>query len=139
MTLSAYQLKLIRDSAEDVQELSDTISSQFYEDLFSIAPCARGLFPEDMSAQRTKFAVMVRDLAEYAQNPERFGRHVQALGISHRAYGAAPETYELVSSVLLKTFAHVLSVIWTDELKQAWGEVISNISNEMLEAQLRVA
>jgi hemoglobin-like flavoprotein len=55
------------------------------------------------------------------------------LGERHSKYGATPEMFPLVGTVLLETLEECLgSELFTSEMKSAWLEVYAAISNDMI-------
>ena len=58
---------------------------------------------------------------------------VTALAKSHVAYGAKPEHYPVVGSVLLWTLEKGLGDAWTTEVADAWTAAYSTLSGYMIE------
>jgi hemoglobin-like flavoprotein len=57
---------------------------------------------------------------------------LQKLGAKHYRYGAKPEHYPLVGSVLLETFYEYLGPNFTIEMQDAWNQAYELISEQMI-------
>ena len=106
----------------------------FYMRLFAIAPAARGLFPDDMSAQNDKFDSMLGDLVRLIDRPEDFADRVRDLGRRHRDYGAEPRHYALVEEALVWALARELGPAFTPHVEESWKSFYRSLSRTMIEA-----
>ena len=55
------------------------------------------------------------------------------LGARHVAYGARPEYYPVVGSVLIASMAEVAGDAWTPEFERAWAAAFEVVAGAMLE------
>jgi hemoglobin-like flavoprotein len=57
---------------------------------------------------------------------------LRELGARHVAYGARPEHYPVVGSVLIASLAAVAGEAWTPEHEQAWAEAFDVVAGAMM-------
>jgi len=131
--LTDDQVKLIRQSAEQLSDSNVRATNAFYANLFSAAPEVRDLFPEDMFAQGEKLWSSIVTVVQSAEDLGALDDALRALGARHVAYGAQPAHYEVVAKVLLETLAALMRDEWSDAYEAAWRAVLDVVCARMLE------
>jgi methyl-accepting chemotaxis protein len=58
---------------------------------------------------------------------------LQELGARHVAYGARPEHYPVVASVLIAALAEVAGDGWRPEYTRAWSDALDVVAGAMLD------
>ena len=58
---------------------------------------------------------------------------LHALGARHVGYGALPEHYPVVGSVLIESMAAIAGDAWTPEIEGAWSAAFNLIAGAMIE------
>ena len=111
------------------QELMD----EFYARLFAAAPAVRTLFPRDMEKQKTMLLSALVLLRKSLRDLDAIVPTLRILGARHVAYGARPEHYPVVGSVLIESMAAIAGPAWTPEYQQAWGAAFEIVAGTMLE------
>lgn len=131
--MTPQQIALVRSSFGAV--ISDSIgaASDFYDRLFVIAPAARPLFPDDMTAQKSKLMMTLATVVDGLDNPDLIGPIIQELGRRHVAYGALPEHYAPVGEALIAMMKARLGAGFTAETEAAWVEAYGAVTALMLE------
>lgn len=108
------------------------LASRFYEELFTVAPKLRGLFPPDLTTLQGHFeaalALVVRNLDEVSALRES----LRDLGAQHVHWGARPEDYMTARNALIAAIRS-LSPAWDDALERHWRAAITAIVVPMLE------
>jgi hemoglobin-like flavoprotein len=64
---------------------------------------------------------------------------LRELGARHVAYGAQPEHYPAVGTVLIASIAAIAGDAWTAEYEAAWAEAFEIVAATMLEGAETVA
>jgi nitric oxide dioxygenase len=55
------------------------------------------------------------------------------LGAQHVAYGARPEHYPIVASVMLASMAELAGDVWTPQIAAAWGQALNLVAGVMID------
>ena len=106
----------------------------FYARLFATAPAVKPLFAgTDLRRQKAMLLgalVLVRkslrDLGAIMPN-------LRELGARHVAYGARPEHYPVVGSVLIASMAEVAGADWHPRYERAWAAAFDVVAGAMLD------
>ena len=108
------------------------LASRFYEEMFTVAPNLRRLFPDDLFSLQGHFeaalALVVRNLDEMSALNES----LRDLGAQHVHWGARPEDYITAREALIAAIRS-LSPAWTTTLEHEWRAAITAIVIPMIE------
>jgi methyl-accepting chemotaxis protein len=116
------------------QELVD----RFYRRLFEAAPGTKPLFERvDMDTQKSSLLAILITLRESLRDLSVIGPDLEELGARHVDYGARPEHYPVVGSVLLETMAEMGGSAWTPAYTAAWAEAYKVVQDLMLQGAAR--
>ena len=137
--LSEDEIDIIRSTAEAVVEGEIALTNAFYTNLFKAAPEVRAMFPEEMFDQSEKLWASIVMVVESVDDLSEIAPALEKLGKRHVGYGAKPEHYPVVCSVLLETMAQLMGRAWTDKHQATWHKALSVVSNVMLEGARRKA
>jgi hemoglobin-like flavoprotein len=129
--MDAATIEVLRRSFARIAELRPDVTAVFYERLFEVAPSVRPLFTTDMEEQQRKLLYTLVTIVECVDKPEKLMNVLSTLGQRHVKYGAKPEHYDVVGSVLLWTFEKVLGPEFTPDVRQAWTEAYGVVANTM--------
>jgi methyl-accepting chemotaxis protein len=136
-------LNALETSFDLVAPRGDELMDEFYSRLFAAAPSVRPLFPDDMKRQKTMLLGALVLLRKSLRDLDAIVPKLRELGARHVAYGARPEHYPVVGSVLIASLAAVAGDAWTPEYEQAWSEAFDVVAATMLagaeEATVRLA
>jgi globin len=86
----------------------------------------------DLMAPRGEELVTLVLLRESLGDLDAITPTLRELGHKHVGYGARPEHYPVVASVLIAAMAEVAGDAWTSEYERAWGEALSVVAGAML-------
>jgi nitric oxide dioxygenase len=131
--MSPDQLELVRLSFAAAAPHADELTAVFYRRLFTTAPEARTLFPDDLSEQRKKLAAALATIVEATARPDQLVPYLQRLGRRHVGYGAVAEHYPVVADTLKATLAELLGPAWSPSLDDAWSAALDLVSTVMLQ------
>ncbi len=106
----------------------------FYTTLFERYPGVRAMFPSDMQRQERKLLDSLLMVIEHMRDPDRVGSMLQDLGRKHAEYGARPEHYPIVCSILIECMARQLGRQWSEQLEAEWTQALSLVSHAMINA-----
>lgn len=126
------QADLIRASFDLVAPRADELIGQFYSNLFQAAPGVRGLFPNDMTAQKKHLAAAVGLVVKHADDLTALDDALGAMGRRHVEYGAVEAHYPVVRDVLLQTLGEFAGDAWSPEINQAWTSALNTVAGQML-------
>ena len=101
----------------------------FYAQLFVAAPAVQPLFAHtDMQRQRAMLLAALVLLRKSLRDLEGVTPTLRELGARHVAYGARPEHYPVVGSVLIGAMADVAGEAWEPRYTEAWGEAFGVVA-----------
>ena len=129
--MDAATIDVLRRSFSRIAELRPDVTAVFYERLFEVAPSVRPLFKDELHDQQRKLLYQLVTIVECVDKPEKLGNVLTTLGQRHVSYGAQPEHYDVVGSVLLWTFDKVLGPEFTPEVRRAWTEAYGIVASTM--------
>lgn len=132
--LTNEQIELVRESWSKVVPIADQAAELFYGKLFELDPGLRSMFKSDMTAQGQKLMGMINMAVGSLDNLEEIIPAVQESGVRHLEYGVKSSHYVTVGHALLWTLQQGLGDDYTPEVKDAWTEVYTLLSNTMMEA-----
>lgn len=116
-----------------LSELADA----FYDDLFTIAPQVRALFPDDMSRQKLHLSAAIAIIGRNFNSLDALEQPLSDMGARHASYGAAPEHYPVVRDSMLRAMAKVSGDLWTPTLHDAWYTALNAVAAAMLRGAAR--
>lgn len=134
----------IRRSWKLVIPIAETAADLFYKRLFELKPEYRGLFPENMAAQKSKLVRMLAFIVKALDYPESAWRDevsesedlllvLLALGRRHQALYRVPrEAYGSVGEALLWTLDYGLGEAFSPPVRAAWTAVYKAVSTTMI-------
>jgi chemotaxis signal transduction protein/hemoglobin-like flavoprotein len=133
-TKGGLQVELLESSFALLAPRGEELVARFYDKLFTVAPAARALFPEDLGGQRKALLGALGTIVNSLRSPEKLAPYLQGLGGRHAGYGAAEAHYDVVGQVLLGTMAELAGDAWTPALEAAWTEAYMAVAGIMLGA-----
>ena len=126
-------LEALETSFDLVAPRGEELMDEFYARLFAAGPAVRTLFPRDMQTQKTMLLSALVLLRKSLRDLDAIVPTLRTLGARHVAYGARPEYYPVVGSVLIESMAAIAGPAWTPEYEQAWGAAFEIVAGTMLE------
>jgi hemoglobin-like flavoprotein len=125
-------IDFIKASYAEVTATPRQLAARFYQELFSVSPRLRSLFPGDLTLLQGHFeaalALVVRNLDEM----EGLRPALRDLGAQHVHWGARPEDYLTARDALVAAVG-ALSATWNDAFEQHWRTAVTDIIVPMLE------
>jgi hemoglobin-like flavoprotein len=129
----SLDLEALETSFDLVAPRGDELMEEFYARLFAAAPAVRTLFPDDMRRQKTMLLGALVLLRKSLRDLDAIVPKLRELGARHVAYGAVPEHYPVVGSVLIASMAAIAGDEWRPEYESAWGAAFEIVAATMLE------
>lgn len=126
--MTTEQMRLVRDSFPEIEELSGPIAVLFYGRVFEVAPEVRPLFRQDIVVQGRKLMATLAVLVDSLEQFEELRPMLKALGQRHAAYGVGTAHYATVSSALVWAFGVALQDQFSPKMKAAWHALIDAVS-----------
>ena len=126
-------LDALETSFDLIAPRGDELMDRFYAGLFAAAPSVRPLFAgTDLRRQKAMLLSALVLLRKSLRDLDRITPTLRALGERHVAYGARPEHYPIVGSVLIASMAEVAGDAWRPEYERAWSAAFDVVTAEML-------
>ena len=129
----SLDLQALETSFDLVAPRGDELMDEFYARLFAAAPSVRPLFPDDMRRQKTMLLGALVLLRRSLRDLEAIVPKLRELGARQVAYGARPEHYPVVGSVLIASMAAIAGDEWKPEYGAAWGGAFEIVAATMIE------
>lgn len=128
------QAELLETSFALVAPSAEALVDRFYFRLFRAAPEAYHLFdPGRFGEQKKKLLAALKLTVNSARKPEALAPVLQQLGAKHVQYGVRAEHYPVVGSILLATLEEFAGDAWTPDIRNAWVQAYSVVSDLMLD------
>ena len=122
----------IRKNWADAVAAHDILGSIFYDQLFSIAPETRDMFPPQMDDQGRKLVQTLSWIVDHLDQPDQLYSAAKSLAIRHVGYGVAPSQYAAVGTALIATLESGLGDSFSAEDRAAWEHVYGDLSSKMI-------
>jgi len=132
--MTPRQIELVRSSFAIVEPIADVAATIFYRRLFDLDPALRGLFPDDLTAQRKNLMQTLTVVVRGLDRLDQVVPAVEALGRRHTGYGVRSEHFETVGAALLETLEEGLGAVFTNETRDAWAAAYGLLAGVMREA-----
>lgn len=113
----------------------DRFVQRIYELLFSRLPEVRGMFPEDMTAQRRKMIQTLDFVVSSLRSPAQVQRRLADLGARHAGIGVKPEHYPIVARAIVDAMADSRDGEFPEELRREWEQAFSLIGDAVWRSQ----
>ncbi|MCM2578527.1 globin domain-containing protein [Streptomyces meridianus] len=125
---------LIRRTLEEIEPISDKVTSYFYALVFLRYPQLRDMFPVAMDTQRDRLFKALLTAGRHADDTGRLTEYLSQLGRGHRKYGTLPDHYPAIGECLIGALAQYASRTWSAETEAAWVRAYTTISQIMIDA-----
>src|SRR5262249_52991185 len=136
----SLDLEALETSFDLIAPRGDELMDVFYARLFATAPAVKPLFANtDLSRQKSMLLGALVLLRKSLRDLDAVVPKLRDLGARHVAYGAQPEHYPVVGSVLIASMAEVAGDAWTPEFESAWTAAFDVVAGAMLEGASAMA
>lgn len=129
--LSQEEIRLIQDSYNKINDISEKIGEKFYNKLFEQNPEIIKLFKSDMKEQSHLLMNMVKTVVEGLNNPQIIIPAIQELGRRHNEYGVMPEMYGVFGNCLIDCIEQESGNDFRPETKRAWEKLYNILADVM--------
>jgi hemoglobin-like flavoprotein len=135
MTLN---LQALETSFDLVAPRGTELMDAFYSRLFAAAPAVKPLFAgTDLRKQKIMLLRVLALLRRSLRDLDSIVPLLHDLGARHVAYGARPEHYPVVGTVLIAAMAEVAGDAWEPRFERAWTAAFDVVAGAMLEGASR--
>jgi nitric oxide dioxygenase len=132
--LSERQKRLVRESFETVRGYDTAVVKLFYGRLFELAPETRALFKIDIRKQSQKLLDTLGTAVDALDHFDELLPALGTLGEKHVAYGVKPAYYATLRTAFLWALGQSLGMALDKETRDAWEQLLTNISTVMIDA-----
>ncbi len=133
MAVSSEDIRLVRESLPMIRERLVPASTNFYENLFAVAPELRTLFRPDLAGQGMRFMTTLTTIADLLEDPDSLADELNDLAAAHASLGIRAGDFEPMGSALLVTLGETLGPDFNARLQQAWRAAYGHFAEEMIE------
>ena len=131
--MNPEQIELIQASFKQVEPITEQATELFYQRLFEIDPSLRPLFKGDMVEQGNKFMAAIATVIDSLHEPENIIPIAEKLGARHVGFGVEDMHYTTFAHALIWTLEQSLGSGFTDDVRDAWIEVYTLLSEVMID------
>ena len=129
----SLDLVALETSFDAVAPRGDELMDRFYARLFTAAPAVAPLFASaDLRRQKHKLLAALVLLRRSLRDLDAVVPQLRAMGARHVGYGARPEHYVVVGTVLIDAMAEVAGDAWRPEYARAWAGAFEVVAGTML-------
>ena len=125
-------IALLKASYGEVTATPRQLASRFYNELFTLAPNLRPLFPADLTRLQGHFEAALALVIKNLDEMNVLRESLRDLGAQHVHWGARPEDYVTARESLIRAIG-ALSGAWNPTVEGHWREAITAIVVPMLE------
>lgn len=129
----------LRETLGLLEDHLDAVGTDFYAQLFAIAPEARELFGAGMAVQRSRLVGALVRIVGNADDRETLAPYLEGLGRDHRKFGVIDQHYAPVGTALVLAVRRAIGDAWTPRHEKAWVEAYDYIASVMVGAARRDA
>jgi nitric oxide dioxygenase len=133
MSLTPNQVRLVRQSFDELKKNPQRRSVEFYEAFFAKLPEARTMFREDIEGQGMRFLSTLSVIVDHLDLPDGMEGRLRELGQVHRMMGVQPEQFEPMGQALIDTLEGALGEAFTPEMRAAWDAGFIEIAALVIE------
>ena len=139
--MTTTNIELVKKSWAFVAAMDmETVGGLFYNRLFEIAPEVKPMFKNNsIPEQSKKLLTMLSYVIAKLDKLDEIIDEVAKLAQRHKGYGVKAEHYTAVGTALLWTLEQGLGTKWNEDLKAAWTEVYTVLSEAMINAAMAEA
>lgn len=129
------QISLVKSSWKIFQTIDPVlVGDVFYSKLFIENPRFRQMFTGSTEEQSRKLIDMLSIIVGRLDRLHELSEEIRQLAIRHAGYGVKPKHYAAVGNALMWTLEHGLGQEWNTDVKAAWTECYSILSETMIQA-----
>ena len=129
----SLDLVALETSFDAVAPRGDELMDRFYARLFTAAPAVAPLFAStDLRRQKQKLLAALVLLRRSLRDLDAVVPKLRAMGARHVGYGARPEHYPVVGTVLIDSMAEVAGDSWRPDYGRAWAAAFDIVAGAML-------
>lgn len=110
------------------------VGDVFYTKLFMTTPKLKNMFHISTGEQSKKIVEMLNIIVGRLDRLNELTEDIRQLAIRHVGYGVKPEHYQAVGAALLWMLEQGSGKDWNDEVKDAWTNCYSLLSQTMIDA-----
>jgi hemoglobin-like flavoprotein len=130
----SLDLDALETSFDLIAPRGDELMDVFYARLFDAAPAVRPLFAgTDLRRQKAMLLSALVLVRKSLRDLDAILPKLHALGARHVRYGARPEHYPVVASVLIASMAEVAGDAWHHRYEHAWATALGVVAGAMLD------
>ena len=133
MSITEADRALVQESLGMIRLHLLPASSQFYDNLFVLAPKLRGYFRSDLAGQGMRFMTTLTTIADLMDAPDELADELDSLAHAHRGIGIRAEHFASVGAALMVTLGETLGPAFTCELQAAWRRAYDDFAARMIE------
>jgi methyl-accepting chemotaxis protein len=130
----SLDLDALETSFDLIAPRGDELMDVFYARLFDAAPAVRPLFAgTDLRRQKAMLLSALVLVRKSLRDLDAILPTLHTLGARHVRYGARPEHYAVVATVLIASMAEIAGAAWRRRYEHAWATALDVVAGAMLD------
>ncbi len=130
--MDAAQIRLVQESLPSIREHRAPASTNFYDNLFALAPQMKGMFRSDITGQGMRFMTTLATIADLLDEPEELSDEIDELAKAHAGLGVSAADFTPMGAALIATLGETLGDEFTPELEAAWKAAYERFAELMI-------
>jgi hemoglobin-like flavoprotein len=131
--MTQKQIELVKSTWALVSTIDPlVVGGLFYNRLFEKEPGVKSMFRESIAERSKTLIATLSYIVAKLDKLEDIMSEVRKLARRHTDYGVKPEHYIIAGDILMWTLEQGLGENWNQEVKEAWIECYTIISNAMI-------
>ena len=133
------QARMVKNGWQAAVDAPGDFGSDFYRDLFTVAPGVIGLFSGDMTEQQGRLTHTLAETVELVDQPTTLLLLLRASGVRHHHYEVKHAYFSVMRDTLLNTMARRAGAVFDTAHRQAWEAMFDNMAAIMQDGMARAA
>ena len=125
------EIKCVIDSWQRINVQTEKACYHFFNCLFKKEPSLEPLFDTNSQAKQRQYTNMLNLIVNGLEQINNLEESLQALGQTHKKYGATQSHYDAMRDSLIETINHSCDEKLSEEEENAWGKAFDLFSKMM--------
>jgi hemoglobin-like flavoprotein len=139
LEISEEQARMVKNGWQAAVDAPGDFGSDFYRDLFTVAPGVIGLFSGDMTEQQGRLTHTLAETVELVDQPTTLLLLLRASGVRHHHYEVKHAYFSVMRNTLLNTMERRAGAVFDAAHRQAWEAMFDNMATIMQDGMASAA
>ena len=139
LEISEEQARMVKNGWQAAVDAPGDFGSDFYRDLFTVAPGVIGLFSGDMTEQQGRLTHTLAETVQLVDQPTTLLLLLRASGVRHHHYEVKHAYFSVMRNTLLNTMERRAGAVFDAAHRQAWESMFDNMATIMQDGMASAA